>query len=96
VNCLHILPDLHEIEQKFSVEDGVVVVGVHSAKFPNERLNSNIENAVCKYGITHPVVNDSEAVMWRELGIQCWPTVVIISPTGQLLAQFIGMKTLSV
>jgi len=96
VNCLHILPDLHEIEQKFSVEDGVVVIGVHSAKFPNERLNSNIENAVCKYGIAHPVVNDGEAVMWRELGIQCWPTVVIISPTGQLLAQFVGMKTLSV
>uniref|UniRef100_T1GAQ4 Thioredoxin-like fold domain-containing protein n=1 Tax=Megaselia scalaris TaxID=36166 RepID=T1GAQ4_MEGSC len=31
INCMHILPDLHKLEQSYSPEDGLVVVGVHSA-----------------------------------------------------------------
>lgn len=26
INCMHIIPDLREIESRFSVEDGLVVV----------------------------------------------------------------------
>ncbi|KAJ8386564.1 hypothetical protein AAFF_G00168900 [Aldrovandia affinis] len=37
INCMHLLPDLHLLEQRHSVKDGLVVVGVHSAKFPNEK-----------------------------------------------------------
>uniref|UniRef100_A0A3B4WVP0 NHL repeat containing 2 n=1 Tax=Seriola lalandi dorsalis TaxID=1841481 RepID=A0A3B4WVP0_SERLL len=37
INCMHILPDLHQLEKKHSVKDGLVIVGVHSAKFPNEK-----------------------------------------------------------
>ena len=32
-----------------------VVVGVHSAKFDNEKDSEAIRNAVLRYGITHPV-----------------------------------------
>lgn len=87
---MHILPDLHALEQKYSVKDGVVIIGVHSAKFPNEKDSTNIENAIRRYGIEHAVVNDSNASMWHQLGIQCWPTVVVVSPNGELLNQFIG------
>lgn len=90
INCLHILPDLHDLEKKFPDNDGLAVIGVHSAKFPNEKVSSNIENAVKRYGITHPVVNDSEALMWNEMGIQCWPTIVVVGPDGRILQTFIG------
>jgi hypothetical protein len=36
----------------------LVVVGVHSAKFPNEHLTANILQALLRSGIQHPVVND--------------------------------------
>ena len=45
INCIHILPDLHRIEEKFG-NDRVLIIGVHSAKFDNEKLDSNIMNAV--------------------------------------------------
>ena len=90
INCMHILPDLDSLETTHSVEDGLVVVGVHSAKFLNERLSENIENAVRRYGIRHPVVNDSEIVLWSQLGVVCWPTLVILSPGGRLLHYIIG------
>lgn len=28
INCMHILPDLEELEKKFTIQDGVVVVSI--------------------------------------------------------------------
>lgn len=74
----------------FSLVDGLVVVGVHSAKFPNEKVLQNICSAVLRYGITHPVVNDSDARLWNELEVSCWPTLVIMGPRGNLLFSLVG------
>ncbi|KAJ6646671.1 NHL repeat-containing protein 2 [Pseudolycoriella hygida] len=80
INCIHMLPDLKKIEESYSVEDGLVVIGVHSAKFANEKDSANILSAVQRYNITHPVVNDHETSMWMELKLRCWPTIIILGP----------------
>uniref|UniRef100_A0A8C4GF71 NHL repeat-containing protein 2 n=1 Tax=Dicentrarchus labrax TaxID=13489 RepID=A0A8C4GF71_DICLA len=90
INCMHILPDLHQLEKKHSVKDGLVVVGVHSAKFPNEKFLDNVRSAVLRYDICHPVVNDSEAHLWHELEVSCWPTLVLLGPRGNLLFSIVG------
>ncbi|XP_077056751.1 NHL repeat-containing protein 2 [Siphateles boraxobius] len=90
INCMHLLPDLHHLEKSYSIEDGLVVVGVHSAKFPNEKILQNISSAVLRYDITHPVVNDSDARLWQELEVSCWPTLVLLGPRGNLLFSLVG------
>lgn len=90
INCIHLLPDLHELERRFSDKDGLLVVGVHSAKFPNEKVLDNIKSAVLRYDITHPVVNDRDASLWQELEVSCWPTLVILGPRGNMLFSLIG------
>lgn len=90
INCMHILPDLHQLEKRHSVEDGLVIVGVHSAKFPNEKVSDNIRSAVLRYDICHPVVNDSDAQLWHELEVSCWPTLVLLGPKGNLLFSLVG------
>jgi thiol-disulfide isomerase/thioredoxin len=90
INCIHVLPDLEAVEKKFSFQDGVVVLGVHSAKFENEKVSTNILSAILRYNIHHPVVNDHDAVMWNKLQIQCWPTFVVLGPDGQFLQTFVG------
>ncbi|XP_028989568.1 NHL repeat-containing protein 2 [Betta splendens] len=90
INCIHILPDLHQLEKEHSVKDGLVVVGVHSAKFPNEKILDNVRSAVLRYDICHPVVNDSEAHLWHELEVSCWPTLVLLGPRGNLLFSLVG------
>ena len=90
INCLHLLPDLAKLESKFSLNEGLLVVGVHSAKFPNEKGDSNILNAILRYDIHHPVLNDSNIVLWEKLGISCWPTVVLIGPGNKLIYYIIG------
>ncbi|XP_065157297.1 NHL repeat-containing protein 2 [Atheta coriaria] len=87
---MHILPDLKEIEHTFSVEDGLVVIGVHSAKFTNESVADNVKNAVMRYNIEHAVVNDDGAKMWQQCGINCWPSLLLISPEGQPLVLLMG------
>ncbi|KAJ7325217.1 hypothetical protein JRQ81_018237 [Phrynocephalus forsythii] len=90
INCIHLLPDLHELEEKYSIKDGLLVVGVHSAKFPNEKVLDNIKSAVLRYNITHPVVNDADATLWHELEVSCWPTLVIVGPRGNMLFTLAG------
>jgi len=89
VNCHHILPDLAKLEEKWS-EHGLAVVGVHSAKFEHERKDENVRHAVQRYGIRHPVCNDKSASLWRGLGVTCWPTQLLLSPTGSPLHVAMG------
>ncbi|MFM8223380.1 MAG: thioredoxin-like domain-containing protein, partial [Planctomycetaceae bacterium] len=80
INCMHILPDLKFLERKYPKE--LVVVGVHSAKFDNEKETENIRRAIVRYEIEHPVVNDAEMTIWRKFGVNSWPTLVLIDPEG--------------
>jgi thiol-disulfide isomerase/thioredoxin len=88
INCMHILPDLKFLEHKYPRD--VVVIGVHSAKFENERDSENIRRAILRYDIEHPVLNDSQMVVWRRLGINSWPTLVLIDPEGKGIHAFSG------
>ncbi|XP_055621335.1 NHL repeat-containing protein 2 isoform X2 [Toxorhynchites rutilus septentrionalis] len=90
INCMHILPDLKRLEHLYSIEDGLVVIGVHSAKFENEKNSANIRSAVQRYEITHPVVNDVRSSMWRNLHVQCWPTLLILGPRANPIFVVMG------
>lgn len=82
INCMHILPDLKRLEEKFP--DVLVVVGVHSAKFTNEGETEQIRRAILRYEIEHAVVNDRDFKIWRTYGVSAWPTTVLIDPQGNI------------
>ncbi len=84
INCMHTLPVLAQLEKKYQ-DKPVVFIGVHSAKFFNEQDKNNIEQAVGRYEITHPVIVDKEMSIWRQYSVKGWPTIVIIDPTGNLV-----------
>lgn len=84
INCLHILPELKKLEHAYPNE--VVVIGVHSAKFDTEKDSENIRQAILRYEIEHPVVNDADHVIWRKYGIGGWPALRVVDPEGNLVA----------
>jgi len=88
INCMHVIPDLKRLEAEFG--DKLTVIGVHSAKFVNERQSSQIRQAVERYGIAHPVVNDSEFAIWESYAVRAWPTVIVISPEGKIAFERAG------
>ncbi|MHA6250115.1 thioredoxin-like domain-containing protein [Pontibacter sp. CAU 1760] len=88
INCQHIVPDLKQLEEEYA--DVLVVIGVHSAKFDAEKQNATILQAIRKFGIAHPVINDANYRLWNEYGIRAWPTVVLIDPNGKVVGQHAG------
>jgi thiol-disulfide isomerase/thioredoxin len=88
INCMHVLPDLRRLEQKY--RDELVVIGIHSAKFHAERDSENIRQAILRYEIEHPVLNDNEMQVWQAYATRAWPTLVLIDPKGKVIGSHSG------
>ncbi|HBN79010.1 MAG TPA: hypothetical protein DD473_24995, partial [Planctomycetaceae bacterium] len=88
INCMHVLPDLEYLENKYPNE--LVVIGVHSAKFENEQDTSAIRSAIQRYEIKHPVINDADMKVWQKFGSRSWPTLVIVDPEGKYIGYVSG------
>ena len=88
INCIHTLPDLAKLEKKYPNE--LVVVGVHSAKFDNEKESDNIRKAILRYEISHPVVNDANMTIWQTFKVSSWPTLFLIDPEGYIVGKGAG------
>ncbi|MGA2669008.1 MAG: thioredoxin-like domain-containing protein [Ignavibacteria bacterium] len=88
INCMHIIPDLKKLEKKY--KDELVVIGVHSAKFLTEQGTDNIRQAILRYEIEHPVVNDKDLRVWNLYTASSWPTLVLIDPKGKIIDTHAG------
>jgi thiol-disulfide isomerase/thioredoxin len=88
INCIHIIPDLKKLEAKYANQ--LVVIGIHSAKFQNEKETENIRRIILRYEIEHPVYNDSEYAVWQSYGVRAWPTQVLIDPAGYIVGGVSG------
>jgi thiol-disulfide isomerase/thioredoxin len=88
INCIHIMPDLAKLEKKYANE--LVVIGVHSAKFENEKNSESIRKAILRYDLKHPVVNDADQKIWNTYECSSWPTLILIDPEGNYIARGSG------
>ncbi|HEX9917939.1 MAG TPA: thioredoxin-like domain-containing protein, partial [Pyrinomonadaceae bacterium] len=88
INCIHIIPDLKRLEAKYP--NNLVVIGVHSAKFENEKQSDNIRQIILRYEIEHPVVNDADFQIWQSYAVRAWPTQVLIDPGGYVVGKVEG------
>jgi thiol-disulfide isomerase/thioredoxin len=81
INCIHIMPDLAKLEARYP---GIlVVIGVHSPKFENEKKTESIKKAVLRYELKHPIVNDINHKIWDAYGVRSWPSFALIDPEGK-------------
>ena len=88
INCIHIIPDLKRLEHKYANQ--LVVIGVHSAKFENEKDTENIRRIILRYELEHPVYNDADYAVWQSYGVRAWPTQVLIDPAGYVIGAVSG------
>lgn len=88
INCMHVLPDLAKLEKKYPNE--LVVIGVHTAKFDNEKNTESIRKAILRYEVSHPVVNDAKMRIWNTYGSRSWPTLCLIDPEGYFVGYASG------
>ena len=70
----------------------VVVIGIHTAKFDNEKDPKSIEKAMQRYELNHPVINDADRKIWQAYGVEAWPSVAIIDPEGYMVKAYSGQE----
>ena len=83
ITCQHVLPDLQRLQATFAAV--LVVIGIHAAKFDNERSTENIRRTLQRLGIRHPVANDAQFAIWQAYTVRAWPTQVLIDPRGYVV-----------
>jgi sugar lactone lactonase YvrE len=88
INCMHVLPDLDKLQDDY--KDSLVIIGVHSAKFSNEQSTAKIRQAILRYKIRHPVLNDHNLEVWDAYNIQAWPTFILIDAQGRIAGRLDG------
>ena len=64
INCIRTLPYVKSWDPKYR-DDGLTVVGVHSPEFPFEKDAGNVADAIDRYGIQYPVVQDNDLGTWN-------------------------------
>lgn len=79
--CQRALPYIKEWHRKYE-KYGLVVVGVHTPKFPFGKNPEDVQKAVRRLGIGFPVVMDNEHLIATHYNVRVWPTVVLIDKNG--------------
>jgi thiol-disulfide isomerase/thioredoxin len=88
INCVHVLEEIRDLERQFG--DDLLVIGIHSPKFPHEHDHAAVERAVDRLGIAHAVLDDPDRLTWTAYAIRAWPTLVLIDPEGYIAHQVSG------
>jgi thiol-disulfide isomerase/thioredoxin len=88
INCVDIIPHLKALERKYANQ--LVVIGIHSGRYDNEKDTENIRRIILRYGLDHPVYNDADFAVWRAYKVNAWPTRVLIDPAGNIVGTVAG------
>jgi len=90
INCVHVIEELRQLENKFG--DKLAVVGVHSPKFDNEKNLESLRNTVVRLDRRHPIVNDPDWRLMDLYRVHAWPTLAVFTPDGRWLGRVTGER----
>lgn len=88
VNCLRVVEELRGLQRRFAGE--LVVIGVHSPKFPREHDHEAVRAAVARHRLEHPVLDDPDMVAWDAYAVRAWPTLVLVDAEGRVALTVAG------
>jgi len=89
INCLRTLPYVNRWAEQYR-EQGLVVVGVHTPEFPFERSTSNVQTAMKRFGVKHPVAQDNRYATWKAYSNQYWPAEYLVDKRGRVMRKHFG------
>lgn len=88
VHSVNLLTDLAWLQNRY--HDGLCVIGVHTPRYDGQRQAAAVLKAVNRHHLRHPVASDPGFALWRKLGVQAWPSVVLLDAQLRPVAIFTG------
>ena len=89
INCIRTLPYTTQWYNTYK-DKGLVVVGVHTPEFPFEKITSNVQDAINRFGIKYPVAQDNDYGTWNAYNNQYWPAEYLIDQNGNIVYEHFG------
>lgn len=89
INCIRTLPHVNRWAELYTAQ-GLTVVGVHTPEFPFERTTRNVEVAMRRHGVKHPVAQDNRYGTWKAYSNQYWPATYLIDAQGRIRYKHFG------
>ncbi len=89
INCIHTIPHLNDWYQKYS-NRGLVIVGVQTPEFSDEKNIANVKTAVNNFQIKYPVILDNNYANWKAYGNNYWPRDYLVDNQGYIRYSHIG------
>jgi thiol-disulfide isomerase/thioredoxin len=83
VNCIRTLPYVQAWHERYGSK-GLTVIGVHTPEFTFAQYESNVERGIREFGLTYPVVVDSDREIWKAFANRYWPTKYLLDKEGYL------------
>jgi thiol-disulfide isomerase/thioredoxin len=83
VNCIRTLPYVQAWHERYR-EKGLTVIGVHTPEFTFAQYESNVERGIREFGLTYPIVVDSDREIWKAFANRYWPTKYLLDKDGYL------------
>ena len=89
INCQNVMPSLKDWHSKYA-DQGLVIIGNHFPEFSYEADLANLQDAISRFGIEYPVVQDNNGDTWRAYKNHYWPTLYLIDKQGHIRFVHIG------
>ena len=89
VNCIRTMPYLKAWNDKYK-DKGLVIIGVHTPEFKFAKEEANVAEAVKGFGLTYPIIVDSNYDVWNTYGNRFWPAKYLIDAQGNVRSYHFG------
>lgn len=89
INCIRTLPYITAWNTKY-VDQGLLIIGIHSPEFEFEKDLDNVQTAVKQYDISYPVLQDNDMKTWKAFENRYWPRKYITDSEGYIRYDHIG------
>ena len=83
VNCIRTLPYVQAWHERYR-DLGLTVIGVHTPEFTFAQYESNVERGIREFGLTYPIVIDSNREIWKAFANRYWPTKYLLDQESYL------------
>ena len=89
INCQRTFPYVNAWYDKYKAQ-GLEIIGVHTPEFAFEHLQPNVQDALTRFNITHPVVLDNQYQTWNAYANRFWPHMYLVDIDGYIVYDHIG------
>jgi len=83
INCIRNIPHIEAFYEKY-LDNGLVVLGVHTPEFEFEKDEGNVRESVKEYGVEYPVALDNDYATWNAFENRFWPALYLIDANGNI------------